>query len=374
MISIRGDFESGSVNVLSAKRAGDIRLEIPKDSKACTRQWFYFSVTTEKPETQKISLVNAGKTTYLMGWKGYRAFASYDLQNWFRVDTIFEQGELKIEHQATEQKVYYAYFVPYPLERKSNLIEKLKKSSYVEIEELCKTPLENSIELIKLRAKKKNNKKVWLIARQHPGESMSQWVIEGMLESILNEPKLEQILSEVNFYIVPNMNPDGSQIGNHRTNNAGINLNRVWHSADKIEAPEVFYVREALLKHGVDVFIDLHGDEAIPHNFMMVSGDMKSGNKIKEKLASVNPDFQLVYDYDNDGLDSSESCCQTSCCNSSCNISAKATDFVAENFDAVSLILETSFKELERNGTTVAWDHDGCKRLGKSLWDVITQE
>lgn len=36
------------------------------------------------------------------------------------------------------------------------------------------------------------------------------------------------------------LNPDGVIHGNYRTNLAGIDLNRVWDTADKYLAPEIF--------------------------------------------------------------------------------------------------------------------------------------
>ena len=40
------------------------------------------------------------------------------------------------------------------------------------------------------------------------------------------------------------MNPDGSVLGNLRTNAAGANLNREWENPTLERSPEVFSVRE----------------------------------------------------------------------------------------------------------------------------------
>src|SRR3546814_20579050 len=76
------------------------------------------------------------------------------------------------------------------------------------------------------------------------------------------------LLGACTFHIVPNMNPDGSCRGHLRTNSAGVNLNREWHAPSADKSPEVLVVRNAMDETGVDVAMDVHGDEAIPANFL----------------------------------------------------------------------------------------------------------
>ena len=64
------------------------------------------------------------------------------------------------------------------------------------------------------------------------------------------------------------MNPDGSRRGHLRTNAAGVNLNREWHAPSAEKSPEVLAVRNAMDETGVDFAMDVHGDEAIPANFL----------------------------------------------------------------------------------------------------------
>src|SRR3546814_13558258 len=69
---------------------------------------------------------------------------------------------------------------------------------------------------------------VWLYARQHPGESMAEWWMEGALEKLTDsaDPHARSLLAKCRFHIVPKMNPDGSRRGHLRTNYAGVNLKR----------------------------------------------------------------------------------------------------------------------------------------------------
>ena len=61
---------------------------------------------------------------------------------------------------------------------------------------------------------------------------MAEWLVEGLLYSLLDSDNAiaKLLLEKANFYIVPNMNPDGSVRGHLRTNAVGTNLNREWLS------------------------------------------------------------------------------------------------------------------------------------------------
>ena len=82
---------------------------------------------------------------------------------------------------------------------------------------------------------------VWLYARQHPGETMAEWWMEGALERLLDDadPVARRLREKATFHIVPNMNPDGSRRGHLRTNAVGVNLNREWHEPSPERSPEV---------------------------------------------------------------------------------------------------------------------------------------
>ncbi len=109
---------------------------------------------------------------------------------------------------------------------------------------------------------------VWLYARQHPGESMAEWWMEGAL-SALTDPRgsgrARLLRQKATFHIVPNMNPDGCaarpsahQCGGRPTSTA----NGQAPTAER--SPEVLCVRNGMDETGVDFAMDVHGDEAIP--------------------------------------------------------------------------------------------------------------
>ena len=68
----------------------------------------------------------------------------------------------------------------------------------------------------------------WAIGRQHPGEVQASWWMEGFLGALLDKgnPAARSLLDKATVYVVPNMNPDGTRRGLHRTNAGGVNVLR----------------------------------------------------------------------------------------------------------------------------------------------------
>lgn len=69
---------------------------------------------------------------------------------------------------------------------------------------------------------------MFLTSRVHPGESNSSFMIQGVIDFLLNPNNKEaQILRETFiFKIIPMLNPDGVINGNYRCNILGVDLNR----------------------------------------------------------------------------------------------------------------------------------------------------
>ena len=112
---------------------------------------------------------------------------------------------------------------------------------------------------------------VWLYARQHPGETMAEWWMEGALERLLDEadPVTRRLREKATFHIVPNMNPDGSlprpsadQRGRRQPQP------RMARAEPRAAARKCFHVRDEMDRTGVDFAMDVHGDEAIAANFL----------------------------------------------------------------------------------------------------------
>lgn len=86
-----------------------------------------------------------------------------------------------------------------------------------------------------------------VLARTHPGESITSFVCQGLLEFLLGSHPIASILREnFVFKVIPMLNPDGVFLGNNRCNLIGQDLNRIWNIATEFSHPTVFAVKNML--------------------------------------------------------------------------------------------------------------------------------
>lgn len=367
-MKISSNFDSGNIEVVEAENNKNIQLKIRKDTNADFFQWFYFHLTGEKNALHVMNIINAGESSYPPGWENYRACASYDRIKWFRVPTKYDGKVLSIVHIPEYKSVYYSYFAPYSYERHLDLISRAQQSKYCKPEFLGETVEGREITLLTAGEDSPGKKKIWIFARQHPGETMAEWFIEGMLERLLdNDDALsKELLKKAVFYIVPNMNPDGSINGNLRANSAGANLNREWLNPSPERSPEVYYVREKMHITGVNLALDIHGDEALPYNFMATSKEIPEytekmkelDNLFIENLIRVNPDFQNKFGYEDEKFKEEQL--------------KLATNYIGKTFQCPSMTLEMPFKDnADSPDEKYGWSPERSKKLGKSVLDSV---
>jgi len=366
---ITSNFDSGNIQVISIdEKKNVIKLKIRKDTNSDFLQWFHFRLSDAKGRTCKLVILNAGDTTYPDGWKNYNACASYDRDDWFRVPTKFHNGQLVIEITPKHSSIFFAYFEPYSYERHLDLIHEAQLADDATMDIIGQTYEGRDIEMLTIGKPGRNKKAIWVIARQHPGESMTEWFVEGLLQRLLDtdDPVARKLLRKAVFYVVPNMNIDGAIAGNLRANAAGRNLNREWRTPSKKLSPEVYHVRNKMDETGVNLILDIHGDEAIPYNFVVTSQGIPNYDQYYEVMEQLfiqhwiatSPDFQDEHKYPIDLFDKSTM--------------TMGSTGVAHRFGCLAFTIEMPFKDNnnlpdKRNG----WSANRSKELGKSILNPV---
>ncbi len=364
---ITANFDAGNIDVISLEDKKDIQLAIRPDVGEEFFQWFNFRLSGEIGEQYVLNIVNAGEASYLEGWENYQAVASYDREYWFRLPTSYKDGKLTIVAELECDTIQIAYFAPYSYERHQDLLAAVQTHPLVSVEHLGETLDKRDLTLVKIAdgdsSSDKSKRNIWITARQHPGETMAEWLVEGLLYSLLDSDNAtaKQLLEKANFYIVPNMNPDGSVRGHLRTNAVGTNLNREWLNPSLEKSPEVFHVINKMEATGVDLFYDVHGDEALPYVFLAGSQGTPSYNdrlaRLRDKFSDVlklaSADFQSEFGYDIDAPGTA-------------NMTI-ATHWVAERFDCLANTLEMPFKDNDNvPDADTGWSPERSVKLGEA--------
>ena len=370
-MKISSDFDSGNILVQDASDPHKVLLAMRKDLNSDHFQWFHFHVEGLTPGARHdFSIINAGQSAYSHAWTGYNAAASYDQQTWFRVPSRFENGALSFGLEPEHEQMWFAYFEPYSRERHAALIAKALALPGVELQACGRSIEGRDIELLRVHRHAGANRKVWIIAQQHPGEHMAEWFMEGIIERLgdAGDSELDALLQQADLYLVPNMNPDGAFRGHLRTNAAGQDLNRAWQSASVERSPEVFFVQQAMREIGVDLFLDIHGDEEIPHVFTAGC----EGNpgftprlealetEFRQRLVDCGAEFQTRFGYPRSAPGQAN-------LNLACNA-------VGQEFDCLSFTLEMPFKDHDDTpNPTTGWNGQRSMKLAGDMLGVISQ-
>ena len=369
-ITISSTFDSGAVEVVAID--GNVaELHIRRDLRADGTpgeflQWFHFRVSGAEQSGATLRVTNAGATTYPGGWQDYRAVASTDRAHWTRIPTLFDGATMTIDVPPAPGPTYVAYFEPYSWERHLSLLAD-SVARGARQERLGASLLGRDLDALVVGT---GGRPVWIIARQHPGETMAEWFIEGLLQRLLDpaDPVARALRDSATLYIVPNMNPDGSVMGNLRTNAAGANLNREWLAPSAERSPEVLAVKNAIHATGCAAFFDIHGDENLPYVFVagcemlpdFTPRQAAEQDAFSAALRVASPDFQSEHGYAASKYKD--------------DVLKLASKYVGHSFGCLSLTLEMPFKDnANAPDLRTGWNGARSARLGHDLLGPLLQ-
>jgi murein tripeptide amidase MpaA len=369
-LSIRADFDSGNITVVDASDPQHLQLAIRPDTQSPHLQWFHFKVDgMQVGQPHGFSLTNASESSYNRAWTGYNAAASYDQKTWFRVPSTFDGKALNVPFIPEAPQMWFAYFEPYSRERHDWLIDQALSISGVELLATGKSVEGREIPLLRAGNGAPGKRSLWIIAQQHPGEHMAEWFMEGVIERLQqNDAELAGLLEQADLYLVPHMNPDGSFHGHLRTNAQGKDLNRAWQDTTPALSPEVFFVKQQMEQYGVDMFLDVHGDEEIPYVFTAAcEGNPGYTAKQSEleadfrtRLSAITPDFQTRYGYPRSAPG-----------RANMNLACNST---GERYKCLALTLEMPFKDNDdAPNPLTGWSGERSKQLAKDVLTTLAQ-
>ena len=356
-IKVDSGFEGGN-GVGSEVYSDGADIEIRQDAKSSWRQWFYFRIQSPRHAPLRLRITNAHAATYPEGWSHYRACVTEDGMTWLRADTEYRDGSLIIRHTPKTDTTWFSYFAPYGTKRLAAYLESTTKQPGVTVSQLGLSYERRPIECIEVGA---GTSPVWVVARQHSGETMASWWVEGFVDRLLNcfDPAVSALLQQARVHVVPLVNVDGAVRGHLRGNAAGVDLNRQWRAPDQQTAPEVAAILKRMKATGVAMVLDVHGDETLPHVFVdgcdrdlhATSHQVQGVARFKAALLDANAAFQTAIGYpiSYGGAEASGMCARA----------------VARHFDAIGVTIEMPFKDsLEAPDLRQGWSPNSSRQLG----------
>ena len=124
-------------------------------------------------------------------------------------------------------------------------------------------------------------------------------------------------------------------------------------------------MRAAMERSGVDLFLDVHGDEALPYNFISGGEGIKSWDnekaqretRFRDALLVASPDFQTKFGYPVPEHGEANN--------------TMASNWVGQRFGCLAVTLEMPFKDTADTPHPLGWSPERARKFGAAHLDAV---
>ncbi|KAK6629601.1 hypothetical protein RUM43_003418 [Polyplax serrata] len=203
----------------------------------------------------------------------------------------FNKG-LKIVNDINDAVYYHRETICYSLENRK--IDLLTISSHHNITAERETRLQKLFpdESTPRPFKFQDKKVIFISARVHPGETPSSFVMNGIINLLIqkDDPIAILLRRQFLFKLIPMLNPDGVARGHYRTDTRGCNLNRYYLNPSREFHPSIFGARSLIRYHhfGAEV------EEDIKLEKFDVSSQVDPNELTESDFSSPGPESQDI--------------------------------------------------------------------------------
>jgi hypothetical protein len=265
-LKVRADFESGSIGGFQAVSASHLRFIARADSSP-RPLWFYFCIEDARVPAIRCDLVNADRCLGPRhGWATARPAFSPDREHWERVtrasyvEETQDSGYFTFTVPVVGPRTYVAYCYPYTTSDLRHLIQPLRGGDGARDGALCLSTENRPVPYLRFGNHDAPARSVWVIARQHAGETPASFAAEGMIRSLAEDRSLTPLLADTAFHVVPMVDVDGVYHGRYGKDQEPVDYNRDWrtHPIRPEIAALVKAIRASHERHPVSLVLDLH--------------------------------------------------------------------------------------------------------------------
>lgn len=274
------DYDGSSIEIKSYnKETNSVELSLRKENGGYS-QYYNFFVENEEDKEGIIHIHNIKLSKYYEKDSIYLPYFKVK-DKWERINKEqFEAKESELIIKIKPMQKGEISLVPrYTQNDLDKFTEKLKEYDFIKIY--------NEV-LTKIEIGEDTNPTIFVIGRQHPGETLSSFFIEGMIQSIIQN----KLYENNHFVIYPIANTIGVKEGCHRYVN-GVDFNRSWNVSNPPR--EIQYLKKELASYKMTYFIDVHNDEITPVDYIRANGkfDYEQIADLKV-LKSMSPLYRLI--------------------------------------------------------------------------------
>jgi hypothetical protein len=326
-MKIINNYDSASIEIIEIGNEAVLSLKTEVGKKS---QSFLFTCDNRGEKSSSIIIKGINEAEYPKGYINYLPFIKCN-GKWGRLsadDCKINETELIInvkENSFAE----YAWYPPYTINDFTNFLKTLANENVKVL---------NKDAQLNIAIGDFNAPTIIFLARQHPGESMSSFFIEGAIESAIEDVKT---FNKFSYMFFPFVNYKGVSLGVHRYYN-GIDYNRSW----KENSPsEIEFIKNKIKSiPNLACVVDVHGDEVSKMNFVRPT---KNSLSLTLKNAEFFANPSALYSLIRAILKGAKK-----------NGQDTAKDYIAKEFSCYTYLVEMSAKNSSP---------EDCKRLGKEM-------
>jgi len=303
-IEVSHDFESAAAENIKVDSYGNIHFSLPANPGGKERLWFYFKVSSPTPVRPKFIIENPFKA-HQHNWDIVRPVFSTDRKNWVRTtDTEFSRDDsmlsklidkingnkrpvFRFRSPITSKELWVAYSYPYTSVNLEHYLETIRPDKRVQISNIGQSEQGRPITLVKIEQHNTTastlRKDIWVVCREHPGETPASYVLEGFINELLNGEDGKRLLSRYRFNIVPMINIDGVTNGYYYRNVKGIDVAQDWETFRSAEVRALHQaMRKGLESGNVALVLNLHSANEPKTHFFLKTPPERLSSKLAE--------------------------------------------------------------------------------------------
>jgi len=263
-LKITSDFPGG--NIVLLKISGDT-VWVKPDLTHTEGNWFYWYF--------KVSGISGRCITFRFGQSNVfekfgPAFSINNDKTWkWYGENRTENNSFTYSFSKEDTVAFFSMAFPYTEKNLYEFVSGLRHKEMLRIDTLCLTSANRVVEKIVIpAADRKPEVKVLITARHHACEMMASYVMEGIIQSILNERDLAQLRKHAEFMIIPFMDKDGVEEGDQGKNRLPRDHNRDYsgvpvHKTTAALRELVPVWSDGKLKFALDIHCPYIGDEKV---------------------------------------------------------------------------------------------------------------
>jgi hypothetical protein len=273
-LDLSTDFTCGAGCGIEALGEGHFSLVIPPDPPSLSHAAgydYYFNVSVENKTAEKalvtLDALRPGASGGEIDWhpSAVPVYASGDLSRWYVLDDVrscldHHNYRIKISLSPGEE-VFIANSFPYPPERMVKWLSRTEETHnpLAKLHPLGRSAEGREILLLSIAEGDSPGKdRVLITSGFHPAEP--DWLAATAIADFLlsEDPLAKRMRDAFVFDIVPQVNPDGFDLGTNGCNAHGVNMYWEYLAGDADSSPEAAHLWDWIRAHPPAVYMDFH--------------------------------------------------------------------------------------------------------------------